>query len=227
MAPSISGQKRIESLKVCEIFLSIQGESSYAGEPCLFIRLSGCNLRCSYCDTAYAWEEGEIMPLDDIVDRVQKDALSLVEVTGGEPLLQRGTVSLLEELLKRNYTVLVETNGSRDISVLPDGAVCIMDIKCPGSGEEAAVDWDNLGRLREKDEVKFVLSGEEDYRWARGIIRKYGLEERREIFLSPVLSRVAMTDLAAWILRDRLAVRLQPQLHRIIWPDGGEGGVHG
>ncbi len=158
------------SLNVYEIFRSIQGESSHVGLPCVFIRLAGCNLRCRYCDTRYAQEGGEPMSQEEILKRVSAFGVNLVEVTGGEPLFQQETPALTAALMERGYHVLVETNGSLDISALPEGALRIMDIKCPSSGENHKIMWENIWKLRPDDEVKFVISDRHDYEWTRGII---------------------------------------------------------
>jgi len=208
-------------LKVNEIFQSIQGESSYAGFPCVFIRLSGCNLRCSYCDTAYAYKEGTLWLVRDIVKAVSLHEIPLVEITGGEPLDQEETPLLAESLLDTGYSVLVETNGTKDISLLPAGVTRIMDIKCPGSGEQGKTDWGNMDRLSADDEVKFVICGEADYIWAREVLKKYGLAGKSKVLFSPAHGRLQSSDLAGWILRDRLPVRLQLQLHQILWPESG------
>jgi len=207
-----------EMLWVSEIFYSIQGESSYAGYPCGFIRLSGCNLRCTYCDTTYVYENGDLLSIEEIIQKIHSFGSPLVEVTGGEPLLQEETPELVKTLLCENYTVLVETNGTKDISVLPEKAIRIMDIKCPGSGQDHFMDWENISRLRKKDEVKFVLMDEKDYQWAKGIIEKFQLRKKAHILFSPVYGKLSPSDLAEWILRDRLPVRLQIQLHKILWP---------
>lgn len=205
-------------LRVNEIFYSIQGESSYAGFPCVFIRLTGCNLRCSYCDTKYAYDEGSDMMVEDVVTAVGKYACSLAEITGGEPLLQEETPQLARILLERGHRVLVETNGTKSISVLPDEVVAILDIKCPGSGEGRQTDWDNINRLREHDEIKFVLAGKKDYQWAKQILRRHGLTDKFTVLFSPVHGKLDPAVLADWILGDGLNVRLQPQMHKILWP---------
>jgi len=208
-------------LKVNEIFYSIQGESGYAGLPCVFIRLTGCNLRCDYCDTAYAYDEGEDLPVSEILERVKSYNCQLVEITGGEPLLQRETPGLATALLQEGYQVLVETNGSKDIDILPDGAICIMDIKCPGSGEATQMDWDNLNRLKSGDQVKFVLTDENDYLWANTHLS--GIPERVDVFLSPVQGKLDPAQLAEWMLMDRVRGHLHLQLHKILWPDEERG----
>jgi len=209
-------------LKVNEIFYSIQGEAGYAGLPCIFIRLTGCNLRCEYCDTTYAYEEGKSFSIQEILERIQSFNCRLVEITGGEPLLQRDTTGLVSALLQEGYQVLVETNGSKNIDILPDGAICIMDIKCPGSGESDKMDWDNLNRLKAGDQVKFVLSDETDYKWTKAHLSE--ISDKVDVFMSSVPGRLDPARLAEWILKDKLKVRLQLQLHKILWP-GQEKGV--
>lgn len=209
-------------LKVNEIFYSIQGEAGYAGLPCIFIRLTGCNLRCEYCDTTYAYEEGKSFSIQEILERIQSFNCRLVEITGGEPLLQRDTTGLASALLQEGYQVLVETNGSKNIDILPDGAICIMDIKCPGSGESDKMDWDNLNRLKAGDQVKFVLSDETDYKWTKAHLSE--ISDKVDVFMSSVPGRLDPARLAEWILKDKLKVRLQLQLHKILWP-GQEKGV--
>ncbi len=208
-------------IKVNEIFFSIQGESSFRGYPCVFIRLTGCNCRCRYCDTRYAFRKGSLMSIGHILKRIEAYGCPLVEITGGEPLLQQETPALAQALLEAGYRVLVETNGTLDISLLPPECRCIMDIKCPGSGESEKNDWRNLDRLKEGDEVKCVIMDKKDYEWARDIIHKTGLTKKVGVHLSPVHSELAPEDLAQWILDDRLEVRLHLQLHKIIWPERG------
>ena len=199
---------------VSEIFRSIQGESSYTGLPCTFVRLAGCNLRCRQCDTRYALEAGHEMSLDEILDRVSSLDSNLVEITGGEPLIQEGTPELTALLKQRGHRVLVETNGSLDISLLPEGVIRIMDIKCPASGESKQFMWENIWRLRDGDEVKFVISDRHDYEWARGIVRERFGRSRTEILFSTVFGELPPRNLVEWILEDRLSVRFQLQLHK-------------
>ena len=210
-------------LKVNEIFFSIQGESSFAGRPCHFIRLTGCNLRCNYCDTLDAYDKGTMMDIPQILERLEGTRCRLVEVTGGEPLLQADTPELIRSLLALDYTVLVESNGTQDIGLLPAGTRVIMDVKCPGSGAVDATDWNNPDRLTEGDEVKFVLSNREDYDWARGVIHKQGLADKTQVLFSTVHGRLDPAVLAGWILEDQLTVRLQVQLHKILWPGDAKG----
>ena len=210
------------NLMVKEIFLSIQGEGSRAGLPCVMVRLAGCNMRCSWCDTAYAWEGGEAMDIDQIVARVRSLGCGRVEVTGGEPLMQPATRQLIEALVRERFETLLETNGSYDIRGIADLAVRIMDVKCPSSGMSKMMLWSNMQELRATDEVKFVIADRHDYEYARDVIARCNLTGRCEIILSPLDAR-APAQLAKWILEDRLDVRLGLQLHKIIWPDGEEG----
>ena len=210
------------TLKVNEIFYSIQGESSFAGRPCVFIRLTGCNLRCSYCDTRYAYEQGEDLEIDVIVSQVSSYQCLLVEVTGGEPLIQKETPSLIEKLLEEGYEVLLETNGTRDIGQVDERCVKILDVKCPSSGEADKNDFDNLGKLGEKDEVKFIIENRDDYEYAKKILghEHETVSRTRAVHFSPVFGKMDPKRLAEWILEDRLNVRLQVQIHKMIWdPD--------
>ena len=212
-------------LKVNEIFHSIQGESTYAGQPCVFVRLTGCNLRCSYCDTIYAYEEGAIMGMEEIVEKVKSFDCSLIEITGGEPLLQDETPQLIKTLLYSGYTVLLETNGSKDIGKIDRRCIKIMDIKCPSSGEEKNNDLENLHRLNPGDEVKFVISDRTDYDFAVDIISRISEEKKSEIHIlfSPCFGRIEPRTLVEWILKDKLDVRLNLQLHKYIWPHDMRG----
>jgi 7-carboxy-7-deazaguanine synthase len=212
-----------EFLRITEIFHSIQGESTWAGMPCTFVRLTGCPLRCVWCDTEYSFYGGEKMSLDDIVARVDEIGTPLVEITGGEPLIHRNAFVLTERLLDAGYTVLVETSGAIDIGPLDARAHRIMDLKCPGSGEEQRNLWSNLEHLTERDELKFVIKDRADYEWARAAVRERGLDRRvgegslRAILFSPVWDGPELRELAEWILADRLPVRFQVQLHKFIW----------
>lgn len=209
-------------LKVNEIFYSIQGESSFIGYPFVFVRLTGCNLRCTYCDTKYAYEEGIDLVIEKIIEEVKKYNCTFVEVTGGEPLLQEETPLLVNSLIKEGFTVLIETNGTKDIGLIPKNAIIIMDIKCPSSGESDKTLWENLKKLKNKDEIKFVLATEEDYNWAKEIIIEKKLEEKRVLF-SPVKEKISPALVAEWILKDKINVRLQLQLHKILWPKAKRG----
>jgi 7-carboxy-7-deazaguanine synthase len=211
-------------MKVNEIFFSIQGESSYAGAPCAFVRLTGCNLRCSYCDTTHAYDEGDERTLDQIIEALAGYPTKLVEVTGGEPLLQSETPALVTALTKKGYSVLIETNGSVPIEGIDLQATLIMDIKCPGSGMSGRVLWENIDLLRPHDEVKFVLTDRTDYEWAAEVIKKHDLTGKHKVQLSPAFGVLEPKKLAEWILDDGLDARLQLQLHKYIWP-GVERGV--
>jgi 7-carboxy-7-deazaguanine synthase len=215
-----------EYLRVTEIFKSIQGESTWAGFPCAFIRLTGCPLRCVWCDTEYAFEGGERLELAEITRRVKALRTSLVEITGGEPLIHPGAFRLATILLDDGYTVLVETSGAADVGPLDPRAHKIMDLKCPGSGEEEKNLWANLGHLTPRDEVKFVVGDRADYEWARSVLRERGLDtmvlggKLSALLFSPVWEAMNPLALAEWILEDELPVRLQMQLHKLIWdPD--------
>jgi len=210
-------------MKVTEIFTSIQGESTFSGLPCTFIRVTGCNLRCRYCDTPYALEGGEALQVEQILNRVGKSGISLVEITGGEPLLQEECYVLINLLLEEGYTVLLETNGSVSLEKVDSRAIKIVDIKCPGSGMSEKMDFSNIKHLDEKDEVKFVVSDRDDFDWATSIIKKYGLIEKCTVLMSPVGSRLEAREIAGWILEDKLPARLQLQLHKIIWPESERG----
>jgi len=211
-------------LRVSEIFHSIQGESSFAGLPCLFFRLAGCNLRCSYCDAGYTREEpGTPTDIAALLAETDRFPAALIEITGGEPLLQEGVYPLLEALLARDRTVLLETNGSLSLARVPAGVVRIMDLKCPDSGMCEHMALGNLALLTRKDEVKFVLASRRDYEWARAMIHDHDLARRVKVLLSPVAGRLAPADLAGWLLADQLPVRLQLQLHAILWPGKNRG----
>lgn len=211
------------SIQVCEIFKSIQGESSFVGLPCSFVRLSGCNLHCSYCDTSYARSGGREMELREILDHVKSHGIGLVEITGGEPLVQDETPLLAHLLITEGYLVLVETNGSLDISVLPESAIRIIDIKCPSSGQSHCNRRQNMGLLRPIDEVKFVVCDRTDYEWARDVFEQSLRGLPNTVLMSPVHGALAPRDLAQWILEDHLNVRLQIQLHKYVWPPHARG----
>jgi 7-carboxy-7-deazaguanine synthase len=213
-----------ERLRINEIFVSIQGESTWAGRPCVFVRLTGCNLRCSWCDTAYAFYEGKQMAVADIAERVAHYGCDLVEVTGGEPLLQKGIYALFDSLLAQGRTVMVETSGERDVGRLDPRVVKIMDLKCPGSGECDRNRWSNLEWLTRRDEVKFVIGDRCDYEWARDVTREQNLSSRvNAVLMSPVFGQLEASQLAAWILEDRLPVRMQLQMHKQIWSPTARG----
>ena len=204
-------------LEISEIFCSIQGESTYAGLPCVFIRLAGCNLRCDYCDTTYSYESEINLSIDDIITKVKEyDPVKLVEITGGEPLMQPKVFQLLESLYKDGYTILLETNGSILLKDVPDHVIKIVDVKCPGSGEENSFLIENLGYInKEKDEIKFVLSNNFDYNWAKDFVIKFKLNDY-EILFSPVSDKLKPQELAKWMTEDKLPVKMQIKLKNII-----------
>ena len=205
-------------LTVNEIFHSIQGESTHAGRPCVFVRLTACDLRCSWCDTPYAFTEGHKMSLDEVVERVKAFECPVVEITGGEPLLQKDVYPLMQRLLDDGLTVMLETGGHLSIEQVPDPVIRVMDVKCPGSGESHRNDWSNMERLTAKDEVKFVIGNREDYDFARKVMISHGLADRvRAVLFSPVHGVLDSRQLAEWILEDKLDVRLQLQIHKYIW----------
>jgi len=220
----VIGRNRV-TLKVNEIYFSIQGESSYASRPCVFVRLTGCNLRCSYCDTQYAYEEGEELEIAGIIKQISSYQCPLVEVTGGEPLIQEETPVLICRLLEEGYEVLMETNGSQDISLVDDRCVKIVDIKCPSSGQASHNDLGNLERLTDHDEVKFVIADRGDYEYAKQIVNLMNPNHLREnpVHFSPVFGKMEPKTLAEWILKDHLDVRLHLQLHKVIWDSDQRG----
>lgn len=205
-------------LTVNEIFHSIQGESRRAGEPCVFVRLTACDLRCSWCDTPYSFHEGSKRTLDDVIAEVERYQCPLVEVTGGEPLLQEEVYPLMERLLELGHTVMIETGGHRSIARVPAAVLKIVDVKCPGSGESHRNHWENLSLIGPNDEVKFVLKDRTDYEFARDVIARHDLHAKAgAILLSPVHGVLDPRLLAEWVLADRLQVRVQLQLHKFIW----------
>ncbi len=203
-------------MRVTEIFHSIQGESSHAGRPCVFVRLTGCNLRCRWCDSEYTFTGGEKMSLDDVMSRVKSYGTKLVEVTGGEPLAQKEAFDLIKRLCEDGYEVLIETSGSIDITPVDDRAKIILDVKCPGSGEVEKNLWSNIDQLHPHDEIKFVIADRADYEWAKKVIAERRLD-RWTVLLSPVWGEMDMRSLAEWMLADRLPARFQTQLHKHIW----------
>ena len=211
------------TIRITEIFYSIQGESSFSGLPCIFIRTTGCDLRCVWCDTEYAFYGGEKWSLSRIIDHIRRWPCKLVELTGGEPLLQKHIPDLAHLLLNLGYTVLIETGGHRDISRLRPEVIKIMDIKCPGSGESDKNLWSNLKYLDQKDQVKFVLRDRHDYEWAKEVIRRHRLTEGPHLLFSPVYGELDYRRLAGWILEDGLQVRMQIQLHKLIWGPEAKG----
>ena len=205
-------------LTVNEIFHSIQGESTHAGRPCVFVRLTACDLRCSWCDTPYAFTEGRKMSVDDVVARVQDYGCDVVEITGGEPLLQKDVYPLMQRLLDEGRTVMIETGGHLSVEQVPAGVIRVIDVKCPGSGEAAKMHLPNLDDLRATDEIKFVIADRADYEYARDVVQRHRLAGRcAGILFSPVHGVLDPKRLAEWILADRLPVRLQLQAHKYIW----------
>ena len=205
-------------LTINEIFHSIQGESTHTGRPCVFVRLTACDLRCSWCDTPYAFTEGRKMPVDDVVAQVESFGCDLVEITGGEPLLQRDVYPLMHRLLEAGRSVMLETGGHLSIADVPPGVIRIIDVKCPASGESAKNHWANLDLLTKADEVKFVIQDRADYEFARGVVAAHDLVGRTgAVLFSPVHGGLPAKELAAWILADKLKVRLQLQAHKYIW----------
>ena len=224
-----------QTLRVNETFFSIQGESTYAGVPCFFVRLTGCPLRCQYCDTEYAFREGAPRTIGSIVDEIERSGALVVELTGGEPLAQKRAFDLIAILCERGSVVLIETSGAVDIRPCHPRAIRILDIKTPGSGESARNLWSNLDDLRPTDEVKFVIVDRADYEWSRDVIREHRLDERcNAVLMSPAFPQkqgleilgcpgLSPRALAEWILADRLSVRQQTQLHKLIWDPGQRG----
>ncbi len=204
-------------LKINEIYKSLQGESSFTGLPCVFVRLTGCNLRCGYCDTEYAFYEGKELEVEEVIDTVEAFGIPLVEITGGEPLMQKEVYPLMQALLDKGYRVMLETGGSLSIKEVPSEVVKIVDLKCPGSGEETKNNFENLDYLNPQDEVKCVILDRNDYEWSRKIVSDYSLHKKAKVLFSPVYDKLDLKDLAQWILEDNLPVRLQTQLHKVIW----------
>jgi 7-carboxy-7-deazaguanine synthase len=217
-------------LHISEIFYSIQGESTFAGLPCIFIRLSGCNLRCNYCDAEYTWEKGDSLSISELLSTIQKYPCTLVEVTGGEPLQQAQSQELLRVLLKEDYNILLETNGSFSIEPVHDKITAIIDVKCPDSGSTDSFHMDNINEIKRRIsvhpgscELKFVLSSKKDFLWATNFIKEHSLNALLPVLFSPVQGRVSPQELAEWIMETNLAIRLQLQLHTILWPDKTRG----
>jgi len=217
-------------LSVSEIFYSIQGESSYAGFPCIFVRLSGCNLRCNYCDASYTWEAGEKQDIASILTAIEHYPCQLIEVTGGEPLVQKNCIKLLSELIARNKTVLLETNGSISIKAMDAGVIAILDVKCPDSGSKDSFHTDNVALIHERThkkanscELKFVLSSRKDYQFAKEFIITNKFVNKLPIHFSPMEKTLSAQTLAEWLMEDGLNVHLQLQLHTILWPDVSRG----
>ena len=225
--PELSTDPRLsQTLRMIEIYCSVQGESTWAGLPCVFIRLARCNLRCRWCDTTYSFHGGEKQTLAEILRATLAFGVPLVELTGGEPLAQKECAPLAELLLEAGCTVLIETSGSLPINTLPDPVIRIMDLKCPGSDMEHFNDWSNIAHLKaDRDEVKFVIASRRDYEWSRDTVRRYNLTQCcRAVLFSPVFGEVDPKDIVTWMLEDGLnAVRFQLQMHKFIWPPNERG----
>jgi 7-carboxy-7-deazaguanine synthase len=215
---------REKKLTINEIYLSVQGESTWAGLPCVFVRLTFCDLRCSYCDTEYAFYEGKKQSLGEIVAAVLAYDCPLVEITGGEPLLQKNVLPLATMLADAGRTILLETSGAHDISVVDPRVHRIMDLKTPGSGEVERNLFSNIAHLTERDEVKFVIGSRKDYEWSRGQLQEHRLAERcRAVLFSPIFGRIDPRQIVEWILADKLPVRFQLQMHKFIWTPTARG----
>jgi len=213
-----------EQIRIHEIYESVQGESTFAGLPCTFVRLSRCNLRCRWCDTPQAFEGGTEMPRAEVLKKALSFGTPLVELTGGEPLLQPGAIPLLKELCDAGRTILLETSGERDISKVDPRVHRIMDLKAPGSGESKRNRWENIAELSKRDEVKLVLSDRADYDWAKAVIEAHGLPDRvNAVLLSCVWGELDPKDLVKWVLEDQLPVRVQMQMHKVIWDADAQG----
>ena len=210
-------------MKVHEIYCSIQGESTYCGLPCVFVRLTYCNLRCSYCDTAYAFYEGKDLTVEEVLAEVARHGTPLVEITGGEPLLQKEVYPLMDRLIDTGYTVLLETGGSLEIGAVSPRVVKIMDLKCPSSGECHRNLYSNIEKLQPHDEIKFVVGNREDYLWTKEIIGKYSLAGRFTLLLSTVFNQVEPRQVVEWMLKDQLPMRFQLQMHKYIWDPEARG----
>ena len=210
-------------LKINEIYYSIQGESSYTGLPCIFIRLTYCNLRCTYCDSEYTFHDGEDMTVNEIMAKIKQYKCNLVEVTGGEPLFQKGCIELLQKLIDSKYNVLLETSGSLSIENVPKKVINIIDFKCPSSNMKKKNYWENLEFIKEKDEIKFVIGDKEDYEWAKRKINEYNLTSKCIVLMSPVYKEIESKTIINWILNDNLDVKFQIQLHKNIWENETRG----
>lgn len=215
--------KAAGTLMVHEVYRSIQGESTFAGLPCVFVRLTACHLRCSYCDTRHAFQQGAAKTIDAVLDEVEKLGGRLVELTGGEPLLQEEAYPLMSTLADRGWTVLLETSGGVAIDRVDPRVHVVLDVKTPASGEVDANVWSNLDRIKPTDEVKFVLGDRDDFDWAVDVIRRRDLTARCEVLMGAIFGRVELADLAAWILETGLPIRLQAQLHKILWDPKARG----
>jgi 7-carboxy-7-deazaguanine synthase len=210
-------------LRVSEVYASVQGESTHVGKPCVFVRLTGCNLRCTWCDSTFTFTGGTYRDVDEVVAEAHAFGIPTIEVTGGEPLVQKTAIPLMQKLVDLGHEVLLETSGSRSIADVPDAVHVILDFKPPDSGEERANLWENVDLLKPHHEVKLVIASRRDYEWARDKVREHRLAERCVVLMSPVWGAVDPKDLVAWILEDRLPVRFQLQLHKVVWPPDQRG----
>ncbi len=206
-------------LKISEIFYSLQGESTFVGLPTVFVRLTGCPLRCTWCDTEYAFSGGQWIDIDDIIEQVKSYGTPYVCVTGGEPLSQKRCIKLLDKLIENGFNVSLETSGALSLANVNDKVTIVMDLKAPGSGEESKNLYENINYIDSKDQIKFVIKDRVDYHWTQNIINRYNLIDKCEVLLSPVAGEINPTDLATWILDDKMLVRFQLQLHKILWQD--------
>ncbi|MEZ4322141.1 MAG: radical SAM protein [Myxococcota bacterium] len=217
----IPAERRI---RITEVYASVQGESTHAGKPCVFVRLTGCNLRCTWCDSEFTFTGGVHRDLEDVAQEAHAHGIHTIEVTGGEPLVQKNAPALMARLIELGHEVLLETSGSRDISAVPDPVHIILDLKPPDSGEVDANLWENVPKLRPHDEVKFVIASRRDYEWSREITREHGLDSKvAAVLFSPAWGLVNPTELADWIVADRLPVRFQLQLHKVLWDPEARG----
>jgi len=210
-------------LMINEIYYSIQGESSYTGKPCIFIRLTYCNLRCSYCDSEYTFHDGKELTIEKIIEKIKKYPCELVEVTGGEPLFQKDCILLLKRLIEEKYKVLLETSGSLPIKNVPKRVINIIDFKCPSSKMMKKNLWENINYIKQNDEIKFVIENKEDYNWAKERITEYDLTEKCTVLMSPTYEKIEPKKIVEWILKDNLDVRFQIQLHKEIWDPNKKG----
>ena len=212
-----------ERLRIIEIYASIQGESTWTGKPCVFVRLAGCNLRCSWCDSEFTFTGGEYRSIQAVADEACSHGIDLIEVTGGEPLAQRQVLPLMQELLDRGMTVLLETSGSIDISTVPQGVHIILDLKCPDSGETDSMLWSNLNHLQASTEIKFVIASRTDFEWAVDICRQHPTLQEHELLFSPAYGIVEPSELIDWMLESGINARFQLQAHKMIWPPDERG----
>lgn len=211
------------SIKINEIYYSVQGESTHMGRPCIFIRLTYCNLRCTYCDSEYAFYDGKEMKISEILEEIEQWNCSLVEVTGGEPLFQKECTILLEKLISNSYEVMLETGGSLPINKVPKEVIKVVDFKCPSSGMQKKNLWSIVNDLQTHDEVKFVIGNRNDFEWSKDMIKKFSMNDRCTVLFSPVFNTIQPSTLVDWILKDNVPVRMQLQMHKHIWPNREKG----